>query len=503
MRASVADRVIVQLGGVGASRSAGLPLAGSSAAADPLAAATLETLGLSGWRGAATGHQPTFWHGGILAKAMCAAELSRAWGCGWLHLVADHDAVDPLALPYPARRAGEPVRRAVAHFGAPSAAGTAACATEASAVRPCEHACPLPPASAAIAGRLERVYAALASADSSQGAAWRTVHANFALLSEVGALDGPAHTLCASELLDTPLGRNCAERIAADPEACARAFNDALALAPRAASRLRVDGDASEVPLWELGGGGVRMRISGLRLRALLRDGALDLCGGHSARAPQRPDGRSSAQDARGSARDRAVGRRVLLPRAFLATGIIRALGIHFVHGTGGDAYERAGDAWWRAALGRTLPPFSVATADLRFSAESLGLRADAVPPRLSWREAWVDPARLDGVHQDPERARAVAAIEALPRRSAARRRAFEAMRERVSAMRDARRGELDALASADAARSQMRAALAAATDRTYPAALHDTETLAALGSLVARVVSGSSAASGASGSRR
>ena len=314
----------------------------------------------------------------------------------------------------------------------------------------------------------------------------------------MGVLERPTHTLCASSLLHTPLGRACVERIAADPETCARAFNDALALAPRAASRLRVDGDASEVPLWEVGAGGLRMRISGTRLRALLRDGALDAPDEGAA-----SDMRATHSGTRGAGNSGESGRCALLPRAFLATGIVRALGIHFVHGTGGEAYERAGDAWWRTALGRTLPPFSVATANLRFTAESLGLGAGLVRPQLTWREAWVDPARLDGVPRDPERARAVMQIESLPRKSAARRQAFAAMRTHISAMRERRRHELDALAVTDASERAMRASLLAATDRTYPAVLHDADALAALAALVAGAASESSAASGASGSRR
>lgn len=498
MSVSIADRVTVRLGGSAAQGGRDPTRPHADFAGDAVVASTRELLGISRWRGAATGHQPIFWHGGILAKAACAALLSRDSGSGWLHVVADHDAVDPTAVPYPARRGEEPVRRAIAHFGPPTATGTAASAIPPSEVRSLERALAAPPASAGIAECLTRIASALAAADASRGAAWRTVDANFALLSGMGALERPSLILCASALLHTPLGRVCVERIAADPEACARAFNGALSLAPRAASRLRVDGDASEVPLWERGDGGVRTRISGLRLRALLRDGALDAADAGTASGM-----RATHSGTRGTAPLPEAARSVLLPRAFLATGLVRALGIHFVHGTGGETYERAGDAWWRTALDRPLPPFSVATADLRFTPASVGIRADAAPAPLSWRDAWVDPARLDGMPQDPERAKAIAAIAALPRRSSARRQAFTAMRARVSAMRERHRHELDALASADAAQRIMRASVDAATDRTYPAVLHDAATLAALVALVAGAVSASSVASGASGSRR
>lgn len=474
MSASVADRVAVRLAqGTGGARDAATwPGPGAQ---DPRVAATREELGICAWAGVATGHQPIFWHGGILAKAICAATLSRAAGCGWLHLIADHDATDPCALPYPSRRSADSVRIATAHFGPAADAGTAASAIPSSPVRPADRACTAPPASDGIAGRLGRIASALASADATRGAAWRTVDANFALLSASGALDRPAHTIRASSLLCTPLGRDCVDRIAADPEACARAFNDALAYAPRAASRLRIDGDASEVPLWGVDGRGMRTRIDGHRLRALLRDGALE---------------RSTQPGA-------------LLPRAFLATGIVRALGIRFVHGTGGEAYERAGDLWWRTALGRTLPPFSVATADLRFTPASLGLRTEESPHGLTWREAWVDPARLDGASRDPARNQSLSAIASLPRRSAARRQAFAAMRAHVESLRERRRTELDALASADAERRSARVSLDAATDRTYPAVLHDAGALAALAALVADAVSEAASSSGASGSRR
>jgi hypothetical protein len=488
MSASVAEGIVVRIGGDAPPVLSAE--AHADASADPAVAATREQLGIGRWHGAATGHQPIFWHGGILAKALCASALSRDSGQGWLHLIADHDAVDPSAMPYPARRDQDSIRRATAHFDVPAAVGVAASAIDAGSVRARDLACPSPPASSAVAARLDAVSAAMAKADASRGAAWRTAAANFAVLSGAGVLEQPSHVICASSLLGTALGRDCVERIAADPESCARAFNDALALAPRAASRLRIDADASEVPLWEVGAGGVRTRIDGRRLRSLLRDGALDIGSG------------SGEQVTHGTG---VAGSRpcVLLPRAFLATGIVRALGIHFVHGTGGQEYERAGDAWWRDALGRTLPPFSVATADLRFTAESFGLQPDSGVGALTWREAWVDPMRLDGVPRDPELERAAAEIAAMPRRSPQRRQAFVAMRTRVHAMRIERSEELDALASADAASRCNRASIAAATDRTYPAALHDAEALAGLAALVAGAVSASASASGASGSRR
>lgn len=447
-------------------------------AADPMVGATRAALGIEAWSGAATGHQPIFWHGGILAKAVCATVLSRREGQGWMHLVADHDAVDPAALNYPARREDGSLRTAAAHFDSVAAAGAAACALAAGPVRVRTLACPLEPASSDVAARLDCIEAALRAADSSRGAAWRTVMANFNLLCGCGALDAPAHVIRASSLLSSPLGRECVRRIAGDPESCARAFNDALDSAPRAASRLRVDGDRSEMPVWELGTRGERIRIDGIRLRTLLRDGAV-------------------AGDPRDGVRP------VLLPRAFLATGIVRALGVPFVHGTGGEAYERAGDRWWREALGRELPPFSVATCDLAFSPDALGLADDASVSRITWREAWVDPMRMDGVASDAERMRAALGIAALPRRSAERRRAFESMRARVAALRAQRQPELDALAAADAQSRKARASRAAAADRTYPAAIHGHDALVALSALVDAAVSASVTASGASGSRR
>jgi len=481
MSASVAGRVLVRTGAHEHAMRQDRRLTADDAVTERCIACTREQLGIGAWHAVATGHQPIFWHGGILAKALCASALSRGSGQGWLHVIADHDAVDPSALPYPAQRDAGTIRCATAHFDVPAAPGVAASAIKAGAVRARGLACPSPPGSPQVGERLDGLAAALAAADASRGAAWRTVDANFAMLSAAGALERPSHVIRASSLLGTALGRACVERIAADPESCARAFNDALAHAPRAASRLRIDGDASEVPLWEVGTGGTRTRIGGLRLRSLIRDGALDVRGGN----------------------DCAGSPCILQPRAFLATGLVRALGVHFVHGTGGEAYERAGDAWWRAALGHTLPAFTVATADLRFTAESFGLQQASGPRRLSWRDAWVDPTRLDGIHRDPELARAAAEIDSMPRRSAMRRHAFAAMRARVDALRAARRPELDELASADAASRLNRASIAAATDRGYPAVLHDAEALAGLAALVADAVSASASASGASGSRR
>ncbi|MFM9169992.1 MAG: hypothetical protein ACKOTD_07710, partial [Phycisphaerales bacterium] len=103
-----------------------------------------------------------------------------------------------------------------------------------------------------------------------------------------------------------------------------------------------------------------------------------------------------------------------------------------FVHGTGGDVYERATDAFARAWLGTALPSFDVATATLKLGEMVPG----AISP-ISRRARWFDPAG-DGAGASERKRAFLARIARAPRASAERRAAYRAMMEDVIALRAA-----------------------------------------------------------------
>lgn len=210
-----------------------------------------------------------------------------------------------------------------------------------------------------------------------------------------GGSEAPRFLIPASSLVSTTLWGALIDHLRADPGAAWTTYNRAAAAVPDAGIaplERRVSG-GFEIPCWLVTPDGVRHRAFEHDLR-------------------------------RGDAR--------LWPRALLMTGFVRlALCDLFIHGAGGFAYDRVTEAWLGDWLGAGLAPKALVTATM-----TLDFDREAATERDLARAKWVAhhlPFNLDRFLDDPgprrQREAALREIEALPRRSEARREAFERMR--------------------------------------------------------------------------
>lgn len=426
---------------------------------------TRRELGIAAAPGGAlcgAGHQPGFWHPGILAKFIHARRLAGDGGAV-VHLVVDHDEVDPAVVEVPILvplEHGARLGRAKIRLGPPAPRGAAlrqpsfepwgADAGDGTAAR--EHARSRIPGSIAlesVAQGLERAGAELANARNQPNAAMQVAAATTALMQPwVGAVE----LLPTSRLLRTTVGDAFIESMRRDPARCIEAFNEALRLDARAARALRRDDDP-ELPLWTLDASGRRRRVRVSELRAAV---------------PPDP----------------------LLPTAFLLSAIMRlAVCDRFVHGLGARRYERVTEAWFRAWLGTALPPCDFASATCTLPLDELAGDLREARSEADHRRAWWDPESLDATAiaaphgpGDAKR-RALAEIAGLPRGSPQRRDAHRRMLQMLDAMRRARATAFRSLET-QVLEAQERASMASiANDRTWPFVYFEPSALEALAS--------------------
>lgn len=401
-------------------------------------ASTREALGLPAGPSVGTGHQSECWHPGILAKHLWAADAAASEGGSTLHLVVDQDGFDGMLVEWPVRH-GDGMWSVRGHRYASDGGQAAACRCPAArprAVDAGEGALPSVTAGlAAISDALARH--ATAPDAAMQGAA--------AMLELARPWIGACTVVAASRILQVGFGRWLLERMLEDPEACARAFNAALARAPRAARPLRLAGDRSELPVWLLGPAGERIRATADDVRAAMESGM------------------------------------PVLPRAFPMSVVARtALTDRFVHGLGGGVYEQATDHWMQTWLGWTPPPHDVVSASLRLD---MPVPAEVGGATMPWRRAWCDPELLHahGAGPSPARRGLLDRIAALPVGDPGRRRAYRDLIEARNAGRVDRAMELESLRQAELVAARSRQSRELAARRTWCFALHPPEAISRL----------------------
>ncbi|MCA9293045.1 MAG: hypothetical protein KDA20_04445 [Phycisphaerales bacterium] len=378
-----------------------------------------------------TGHQPGFWHPGILAKYIAADRLARQVHGAAAAVIVDHDAKQPTVIDMPVQSAG---------------GSWAAQSVDLSS----ERAAPDTPTT--YAKRSALAHEMLVAATGTSVA--RVAQTNVQLLSpwfQCSDFDAGA-------ILATDFGRQLLDGARTDAHAMASAYNDALSRWNVGIPRLTIEsGQRVELPLWWIDRSGERRRAWS--------------------------DDQTEQTESR------------LAPRALLLTALLRMVGCDlFVHGTGGGVYDQATSAWIGTWLGRDLAPMVVASADVLLPLEHAGPgRAEAA--RATWQahRAPHDPSLLGEMERSATKHAMLREIEGT-RDAGARRAIYERMHVELAAYRTAHAAQLEALSrqAADTQRAAKRADVAERRD--WPAMLYAPEVLEELASRIEAALASSAA---------
>lgn len=412
------------------------------------------------------GHQPGFWHPGILAKLLAVsaftikADATPAW------IVVDQSPGAAAELPYPARGGDEAaLRRESVVFGRGDTPPAAQPATR-----------PLTPndgATEAILAGLTEAAELMASAYGDISLAAQVHEACVRALMRRGLLsaDTTPRVCYATDLHTTRGFVDLLDAMRQDPAGCARHYNEATARFPEAGVRpLRIADGQSELPLWERSGeAGPWNTVT-------------------SARLPDLPD-------------------EAVVLRGLPMTGLLRRDACDlFVHGTGGGAsrseahagYDRVTEAWFAGWLGESdLAPSVVATATQRLDfsgvpgASDLPTPAEIAESRALAHRATHDPTLLGDTRRGALKRSIADRIARLPRGSRERLALYremhalrdEALRENTAALGTLRARARDLAGRLDTAKI--------ADDRAWSFLFHADEALRHLQSAVREAFGG------------
>ena len=297
----------------------------------------------------ATGHQPYFWHSGILAKYLAADAFAQHVGGAALNVVVEHNPIGPLTIDVPIQ-ANEII--AVARVGVDRRAD--AQTTPINRLDPvdgdrvfgsiAEAAYRLPHAGG---GDLSRV---LEDSLSAIGEALAEAQDRASLSEQVSdALDRLIRPLIKQDMPRLPTSRlvtqHFVDRLLADPVGCVRAYNLAAATYPEAGIRpLYLGRDVVELPLW------AQNKSQSTPVYADLGDS-------------HRPQLFTQGQTLDLTGKDAL---QYLRPRAITLSVIMRSEHCDlFIHGTGGGVYDQVTEQWWGDWVGEPLAPMAVVSADL------------------------------------------------------------------------------------------------------------------------------------------
>lgn len=386
----------------------------------------LETFGLEPSRPViVVGHQPVFWHPGILAKFIAADALARSCNGQLVHLVIDGHMGFFNQVQWPVLGDDGALRRGTWRFrdqlqGVPMAMQSACVPFE------------LPEE-----GRVElgMIHAALSDAASTENAA---VQQATALDRLMDAWIGPRTTITASALAASPIGVELLERMSSDPQVCMDMYNQSL-LAHAGVDMAHLA--QGELPSWTVIDGGTV---------------------------------RTSRMDD-----DPALSR---FPKAMFLTAMARlGLGDFFVHGVGGARYDRCMESWIGNWIKVAPCPSAVASAtmllDPAILSESALLRQHRIDAA---RRRKHDPALVTGPGPSKGKTVLLADVNSHPPRSPQRREAFRRMHDEL----DATPGSGDGRLSQDES-DRLLETVSIASDRTYAFALHEPAAIASLVTLI------------------
>lgn len=292
-----------------------------------------------------TGHQPRFWHPGILAKYVAADRAMTAAGdttSPLNHVVVDQDVQDPLALDVPVRR-GDALTAVRIKLG-PTRTDVPTGRQPAVAVVDPQLPDGTDPRAAAGVQRIARV---LREAEQAPTLAQQVAAALETLLAP--HLTRPLRHHFATDLQRRDDFKQVTHDLLYNAQRAVHHYNQATAqdlgagIAPLQREPFRV-----ELPLWHLPRNAARQRV-------------------YADLADTKP--LLTVED--GTPIDPAAD---LAPRALFMTALLRsrrradgepACGL-FIHGTGGGRYDQITERWWQAWRDEALAPLAVATADRR-----------------------------------------------------------------------------------------------------------------------------------------
>jgi hypothetical protein len=252
----------------------------------------------------------------------------------------------------------------------------------------------------------------------------------------------------ASTLASTSLFAELVAQMRTDPRACIEAHNAAVAEFPRdRIAPLEFSGDRLELPLWSIGAatGSHRSKVF-----------AADLA---------------------------ALPMQALAPRALLLTGLMRLAACElFIHGLGGERYDRITELWLGKWLGKSLAPTAMVTSTMRLRIPGSWPTEESIA-RATWtaHRSRHDPLILGDAARASAKQELLKRINAAPRKSRDR---AELYRELHVLLDQSRREHQATIESFDtqAASVVARADEAnIATDRTWAFPLYEADQLASL----------------------
>ncbi len=326
----------------------------------------------------ATGHQAWLWHPGILAKDLAAQHAAELHNAQTLHVVVDQDVSGPMRLQIPVVDQGRAGVQVI-EIGEVDTVVATCCQGPLNTGRVVQR---LDATRQRFGKTLAVDLGVIAEAFEDLPDCQTLAQQITVVLARLRAamIDGwqPMPIVFASDLVKLTVFQDLIDRMAADAQHCVEQYNHAVAAHPDAGVvPLGGDRDRVELPLWWLSWGRVRQRvfaeITSKRNAELVLENGERIEAGAWKNAAERKTGNT----------DESAG--TLAPRALLMTAVLRRWCCdYFIHGRGGNVYDRITDQWWRTWLGEELSPTAMVTADV-----TLGLGVPVADEIEARRAVW------------------------------------------------------------------------------------------------------------------
>lgn len=393
-----------------------------------------------------SGHQCELWHAGILAKRFCIDQFAPDAEAAWVEV--DQDSGTPWEIRYPGTGPTRELWTLPPPGGTPPPDDTPSGALAPIVAPATVDLSPAPAIDAARAG-VQAIAASLRAHADAATLALQLSRATDDLLAWAGP--GPVRVFATALHRTTFFGELVGE-MSRDARGCVTRLNEAAAIYPKARVRpLVIEGDRIELPLWRVRPGQPRRAVFANELTAIPRE--------------------------------------QLAPKAIAMTALLRAGACDlFVHGLGGERYDRITEAWMHTWLGWRLAPTVVATATVTLPFVATDVPDPAHIARARW-EAWHarnDPAML-GDDDSAARKRALASLASGNADRAQKRAHFREMRGVVEDSRSRAGAALAALSERAQHLAAQRSRADVVFDRTWAFPLHPRASLESLRDAVHR----------------